>query len=194
LSTAVEKNEFHGSTTAQALQGRPRTAFAELGFDGATIRDVARRADVDPALVIRYFGSKDALFARATRFDLQLPDLADVAPRLLGTTLAGHFFDLWENPNSGDAMKILLRSAASSAEAAATMRTIFTQQVEPALRRVAPSADAATRAALVSSQLLGFALCRYVLQLPPIVAMTRADVIRALGRTLNGYLSASHRV
>jgi len=52
-------------------------------------------------------------------------------------------------------------------------------------------AHVATRAGLVASQILGFALCRYVLQLPPMVSMSRAQMVRWLGPTLQRYITGT---
>ncbi len=43
-----------------------REAFAETGWAGTTMRAVARGADVDPALVYHYFGSKEGLLDAAS--------------------------------------------------------------------------------------------------------------------------------
>ena len=48
--------------------------------------------------------------------------------------------------------------------------------------------DAGRRAGLIASQLLGLALCRYVLKLPPVVAMSDAEIVDAVGETVQGYL------
>ena len=48
--------------------------------------------------------------------------------------------------------------------------------------------DVSTRAGLVAPQALGLALCRYVLRLPPVIAMTPAEVVAWLGPTLQRYL------
>jgi AcrR family transcriptional regulator len=174
--------------TRSAILNAARAAFAETGFEGATIRDIARRAGADPALVMRYFENKEGLFARATAFDLRLPDLADVSADDLGARLVAHFLDLWESETSGGALTILLRSATSSREAADRVREIFAEQVESALKRAAPPGEFAVRAALVASQLLGFALCRYILGLPPAANMPRERVIATLGPTVRRYL------
>jgi AcrR family transcriptional regulator len=42
-----------------------RELFGEQGFDRTTIRAIAARAGSDPGLVMRYFGSKEKLFAQA---------------------------------------------------------------------------------------------------------------------------------
>jgi hypothetical protein len=51
--------------------------------------------------------------------------------------------------------------------------------------------DTATRAGLIATQALGLALCRYVLALPPVAALSRAAVIAWLGPTLQHYLTSA---
>ena len=174
--------------TRAAILAAARALFAAQGYERTTVRDVAAAAAVDPALVIRYFASKDALFARATTFDLRLPDLGAVPPARLGRAVAAHFLDQWEGPASG-ALTILLRAAATSEDAADRMRAIFAGQVVPLLARMAPPAEVAARAGLVSSQLLGLALARYVLKLPPVVAMQRDQIVRWVGPALQRYIA-----
>ena len=136
-------------------------------------------------MVMRYFGSKDRLFAAAADFDLQLPDLSDVGAEDLGARIVAHFLDRWERD---DALVVLLRSSTTNAEAAQRMREIFTTQLLPVIAKVSP-ADAARRAGLIATQVLGLALCRYVLRLPPIAAMSRDEIVAWLGPTVQRYLT-----
>jgi AcrR family transcriptional regulator len=188
-------NKVAKPTKSQRTQARilesARDLFAERGYEGATIRDVAARAGIDPAMVIRYFGSKDELFARAAFIDLKLPPLTAVSGDVIGDTLIRHFLDLWEGLGSGVGMAILLRSATSNAVAAEKVREVFARQVGPALAAIANANDAARRAGLISSQLLGLALCRYVLALPPVAGLTREEVIAWIGPTLQRYATGS---
>ncbi|TIP69197.1 MAG: TetR/AcrR family transcriptional regulator, partial [Mesorhizobium sp.] len=71
---------------------------------------------------------------------------------------------IWEGPASGPGMAILLRSATSNEFAAEKLRDVFGNQVRPVIAAVADPADAGLRAGLVSSQLLGLAMCRYLLR------------------------------
>ncbi|MGO9658515.1 MAG: helix-turn-helix domain-containing protein, partial [Acidimicrobiales bacterium] len=48
--------------TRQAVLDGARRLFAERGYDGASVRDIAVAAGVDPALVHHYFGTKQELF------------------------------------------------------------------------------------------------------------------------------------
>lgn len=175
--------------TRAAILQAAQAAFAEHGYDRATVRDIAARADVDPALVVRYFGGKDGLFAEASDFDLRLPDLAGAPRARLGETVIAHFLDVWEGSSSSAGMAILMRAASTNEEAAAKMRRIFASQVAPMLAKIADRAEVAARAGLISTQLLGLALCRYVLKLPPVTALSREQIIRSIGPTLQTYMT-----
>ncbi|BBX63340.1 hypothetical protein MSAS_25140 [Mycobacterium saskatchewanense] len=48
--------------------------------------------------------------------------------------------------------------------------------------------EAATRAGLIASQLLGMAWCRFVLRLQPVVDMNRDEIVEWLGPTIQRYL------
>jgi AcrR family transcriptional regulator len=137
-------------------------------------------------MVMRYFGNKDQLFATAAEFDLQFPDFAAADRGRLGWLLVGHFLQRWEGGD--DALIILLRSSATNAEAAQQMREIFGTQLQPLVSARVPSGQAATRAGLIASQVLGMALCRYVLRLPPVVDMTPDEIVEWLGPTIQRYL------
>jgi AcrR family transcriptional regulator len=173
--------------TRAAILDAARSLFAERGYARATIRDVAAAAAIDPAMVIRYFGSKDELFVRAAAFELRLPALDRVPRRAVGETLARHFVALWEGPAANPGMAVLLRSAAANETSAATVRAIFATEVCAALARVGPRKTAGCRAALVASQLLGVALCRYVLRLPFLADMPADELIAHIAPTLQRY-------
>jgi len=73
--------------TKAAILKAAQALFADQGYERATVRDIAARAAIDPAMVIRYFGSKEALFAEATAFDLKLPNLQIPRAKLTGVQL-----------------------------------------------------------------------------------------------------------
>src|SRR3989442_11476072 len=139
MSTAVDQDGFRlagsravrqkGKTKGRILAAA-RKHFAVYGYERATIRAIARQAGIDPAMVMRYFGTKEKLFAAAAEFDLRLPDLAAVPRDAIGSLLVGHFLDRWE---SDDTLQALLRAAVSHHVAVARLRAIFATQVVPAL-------------------------------------------------------------
>lgn len=173
-------------TTARILEAA-RRLFAERGYERTTIRDVSALAEIDPALVMRYFGNKENLFARAADFNLELPDTARIPRPRLGRVLAEHFLHIWEDGTADGNLIILLRAAASNEGAAETLRRILRQQILPAVRSVSPGDLADIRAGLIASQMLGLALTRYVLCLPPVVQLSREQAARLLAPTLQRY-------
>jgi AcrR family transcriptional regulator len=176
--------------TRAAILRAARRQFTTVGYDRASVRSIATEADIDPSMVIRYFGSKAALFAAAVDVDLALPDLAAVSTDSLGEVLTRHFLRRWEGDLHDDAILLLLRSAATHEEAAQRARELFRDQMLAALRAVLPAAgELPRRAGLVASQLLGLALCRYLLRLPPVVRMSPAAVVRTIGPTVQRYLT-----
>ncbi|MBF8190026.1 TetR family transcriptional regulator [Nonomuraea sp. K274] len=175
--------------TKAVILAAARERFAADGYDRATIRAIAADANIDPAMVMRYFGSKERLFATACEFDLELPDLQDIPRDELAATLVRHFLERWE---SGETLQILLRAGVTNAAAAERLRGIFATQLVPVMTALAPDPAAApVRAGLVATQMLGMALCRYVLNFPPLAAMTREEVVTAIGPTVHRYLGLS---
>jgi len=177
--------------TRAAILDAAQKLFAQHGHDRATVRDIAAKASIDPALVIRYFGSKDELFVRAAAFDLRMPDLSKVKRSQIGDTLIRRFLELGEGFTG---MTVLLRSAASNDYAASRVRELFAAQVLPAFARVGSRADAAERAGLVASQLLGLALCRYILKIPPVAEMSTEEIVKHIGPTIQRYASGKRSI
>ena len=171
--------------TKAVILAAARERFAQSGFERATIRAIAADANIDPSMVMRYFGNKDQLFAAAADFDLDFPDMAGIDPDQMGARMVAHFMNRWERD---EALIVLLRSSTTNADAAARMQAIFAAQLLPAIAKV-NAVDPARSAGLIASQMLGLALCRYVLRLPPVVAMPRDEVVSWLGPTVQRYLS-----
>src|SRR6476620_8554735 len=170
--------------TKAVILAAAKQRFAESGYERATIRAIAADANIDPSMVMRYFGNKDQLFASAADFDLQLPDFSSTKHDEMGGQLVTYFMDRWERD---EALVVLLRSSTTNTEAAQRMQEIFAAQLLPAIAKI-NAGDAPRRAGLIATQVLGLALCRYVLRLPPVVAMSRDDVVEWLGPTIQRYL------
>ena len=97
--------------TKAVILAAAKERFAESGFERATIRAIAADANIDPSMVMRYFGSKDQLFAAAADFDLQLPDLSAEDRADIGARVVDYFMDRWERD---EALIVLLRSSTSN--------------------------------------------------------------------------------
>jgi len=176
--------------TRAAILAAARRRFAADGFERTTIRAIAADAGIDPSMVMRYYGSKDGLFSAAADLDLQLPDLAAVPREQLGETLVRHWVERWEGGSSDELLIVVFRSAITNEAAAERLRTVFGAQVAKAVATIVDDrAEAATRAGLVSTQMLGLALCRYILRLAPVVALDLDTLLATVSDTVQRYLT-----
>jgi len=187
---ATDPPPRRSDATRTAILTAARERFAADGYERATIRAIAADAGIDPAMVMRYYGNKERLFAAAAEFDLRLPDVTAMPRTEVGIRIVGHFLNRWEEDET---LMALLRAGVTNQAARERLDAIFADQVAPAVAALsADPAQAPVRAGLLAAQMLGMALCRYVLKLPPLVAMTRADVIAWLAPTVQRYLTADH--
>jgi AcrR family transcriptional regulator len=181
--------ERKSDRTRAAILDAARAQFQQQGYDRTSIRSVAAAARIDPSMVMRYFGSKQGLFAAAAHVDLLLPDLSDVPPRGRGQALLEHFVRRWEGDLSDDVLMLLLRSAVTDEGAAQRLRTVFQEQLVAALSAVHPPDEALRRAGLIASQTLGIALGRYLLRLPGLTDRPAAELVADLAPTIQRYLA-----
>lgn len=173
--------------TKAAILRAARERFAADGYERATIRAIATEAGIDPSMVMRYYGSKENLFARAAQFDLRLPDLSAVPRRKLGETLTRTLLERWDQ---SDALPIMLRAAMTNAAAASQLQAIYRDQLTASVAAIAPAAEAQERAGMVATQALGLAICRYVLKFPPLAEMPGDQVVARFSPTLQRYLTS----
>jgi len=186
--SSTHKKTPKSETTRQAILEAAQWQFYEKGYDGASVRQIAQAVPIDPAMIMRYFGSKEGLFSAAVMIDLKLPD-PDTIPRdKAGAGLVRHFLNVWEGDRSAIGLPILLRSAVSNQDARDKIHAIFAKQVAPTIAGITSADDADTRAGLIVSQLFGLALCRYILKLPPLVDMTQDEIISRIGPVVQGHL------
>lgn len=90
--TAPRKRD--AEATRAAILAAAKVHFAKSGYDGAFLRDIAADAGADAALINRYFGSKDGLFAAALKDSIGPNTTADWSRKSFGleiaTMMAGH--------------------------------------------------------------------------------------------------------
>lgn len=171
--------------TQERILTAARQLFADAGYDRTTIRAVAAAAQVDAGLVMHYFGSKEQLFALATRTETPLvtgetPE--EVAEQLLGVLRQS----LIEEPIGSLAV---LRSMLTHPDAAAEVGNAHAERVK--VSKAIPGADGNLRAAVVSAILIGVVLGRHLIKLdeladanpdqivellrPAVLSLTKAD-------------------
>jgi AcrR family transcriptional regulator len=197
------------SGTREAILDAARRRFADLGYDGATIRGIAGDAGVDPALVHHFYGSKEALFAAAMRLPVVPSEVltgaltsAVAASRAgeqaasPGAVLVRAALATWEAPGMRGVFFGLLRSALTSDQAARMFREFISEAILGPVAAASSSSDpaeAAFRAAAIASQMLGLALTRYVLMLAPIAQASPDDLVAAIAPAIDRYLTGDLR-
>ncbi len=187
-----------GADTRASIVDAARADFADQGYDATSMRGVARRAGVDPALVHHYFGGKAQLFAVV--MDIPADPALIVAvvldgPRAeVGERLVRAFLELWDSPPGRERFEALVRSAVSHEAAARVLREFLTHEVFGRLVTSLASGDTGRaelelRAGLAASQMVGMGMMRYIVEFPAVVDASHDDLVRELGPALQRYLA-----
>jgi AcrR family transcriptional regulator len=181
------------SRTREAILDAARRVFAEQGYQHATVRGVADLAGVDPALVHHYFGTKQALFVAAVQLPVnpaeQLMAVLAQDPGQAGERMVELFLSIWDHAAAQSPLLALVRSAVGDEHAAAMLREFIAEEVLGEIARRLGSPDAGLRATLVGSQLIGMAMARYIVKVEPLASAPAAQVVAAIGPTLQRYLT-----
>ncbi|HEX2049200.1 MAG TPA: TetR family transcriptional regulator [Actinomycetota bacterium] len=172
------------SGAREAILEAARANFAARGYDGATIRNIARDAGVDPALVHHYFGSKERIFAAAVDFPFDpskvLPSVVEPGIEGLGERLVRLFVTVWDEAPTRSPLLTLMRSAVTHDPAAALLREFIEREVLARIAGAIDRPDRRLRAALASSQLVGLAMLRYFVHVEPLASAPRDEIVRCV--------------
>jgi len=182
--------------TRAEILAAARAAFVEEGYERPSLRSIARRAGVDPALVHHYFKGKADLFAQALKFGRDpreiVVELSQSGGERTGADLVKAFLGLWESRTPGDqgppSFAATAQAVSSSPEAAAGLREYLEDRVWSLTGAHHSPGEREQRRALVASQLVGLAWARYLLRLEPLASASPDEVARWIGPTLDRYL------
>ncbi|BBX07399.1 TetR family transcriptional regulator [Mycolicibacterium aichiense] len=177
---------------AGRIVGAARDEFAQHGSAGTTIRAVARAADVDPALVYHYFGSKEGLLDAATNPPQRwLESVAHTwttpVPRL-GTALLRLMLGAWADDEIGPVLRAVLQTAAHEPSTREKLRRVVEGQLMGVSQLGADEGDRLKRSGLISSQIMGLAMMRYVWRIEPLASMSDDEIVTAVAPNLQRYV------
>jgi AcrR family transcriptional regulator len=182
-------------TKSEIVEAAKRV-FAAKGYDGASLRAVAREAEVDPALVHHYFDGKAALFiaAMALPFDPRSvsahehPRTSTTSP---GAMVITGFLSMWDHAEgTGSSFASCVAGMAASTSVADAMREFVAERVwdRSPVMEGEDVGRTRQRRALVASQLMGLAFIRYILRVPPVSTSTPEEIASWAGPTLDRYM------
>jgi AcrR family transcriptional regulator len=181
-----------GPDTRGQILTAARRSFADKGFGGTTIRAVAGDANVDPALVHHYFGSKDDLFLAALDipFDPRalVPTVFDAGVLGAGERLLRLFLSIWDDPHTRLPLIALVRTSLVQEAPETLLQQGILRMILGPMRAVLPADEAERRVQLVISQMAGLVLTRYLLALEPLASMPPEDVVAWVAPTIQRYL------
>jgi AcrR family transcriptional regulator len=174
-----------------------RAAFSETGWAGTTIRAVARGADVDPALVYHYFGSKEGLLEAATNPPQRW--LENVAKTWttpvdeLGAALLRLMLGAWADEEIGPFLRSVLQTAAHEPSTREKLRRVVEGSLMGVSHLGVDERDRLVRSGLISSQIMGLAMMRYVWKIEPVASMSDDEVVAAVAPNLQRYIEGEIR-
>ena len=182
-----------GEDTRARITEAARSEFADKGYEGTSMRSVARVAGVDPALVHHYFDGKADLFAQAvvmTRVNpaMLVERVLDGPVDALGERLVRTFLAVWDDPDNQERLVALVRAVHTNDEVGALFRQFVAREVVGQVTRRTQVPEPELRGALAAAQIVGLATTRYVVRMPPMVDASPDELARWLGPTLQRYL------
>lgn len=166
--------------TRSAILATAKMLFAEHGYEGTTIRTVAREVGVDPALVMQHFGSKDRLFAAAALSTVDTDSLVQATQGDLAQMALEHIFADFEDPERRAGAVALLRSCLTHPVARQVLRDEVMGKTQAQVARTIGGEDAALRAAVLNASTLGLTIARYLLEDPVLAGASQGDIERVM--------------
>jgi AcrR family transcriptional regulator len=168
--------------------------FARDGYERTTLRAIAEDAHVDPSMVLYLFGSKLDLFRESLRLIIDPEVLVAALSEAggdVGARMVRVYLQIWESPETGPSMVVMLQSATSNSEAHEAFRTFMQTYVLTAVSGVLGGDEhARLRAMLAATSLVGTAMLRYVMKIPPLATLSGDELVALLAPTVTRYLTA----
>jgi AcrR family transcriptional regulator len=170
----------------QVILSAAAELFAERGFNQVTIRDIAARSGLSPAMVMKCGGSKRELFYEAAT--ITPPPLPDVPDAELGAALVREALDRFDR----DALEPLSRALVlrlSAPDPESVRERFVSGYLDPLAERLGGDEDARLRAELVVSALVGLVASVRIFEVPACRADPE-DVVRRYGATVQRLLDS----
>ena len=179
----VSRDDRRRRTEASILEAA-RELFADEGFERTTIRSVAARANVDPALVMQHFGNKEQLFAAATRWHSEHQTILSATPDSFPAAALADMLSHFEDAEDREAAVALMRNCLTHPVALAAMRDEVMCERKAAVAAQLDGPDAELRAGLFAACMIGLGMSRYLIKLEPVASASHEELLRLMGPVL----------
>jgi len=173
----------NAAATREAILASARRAFAQSGYDGAGVREIAAGAGVTAMLVNRYFGSKERLFTEVLAATAASPTILskeNLKKANLGETFATALVDITKSADTPLEGFLIMLHSASSKRAAEIGREQIEKGHQKTLTAALSGELVPQRAALLLSLVAGFQVMRQMIGLSALAEAMPADLIKLL--------------
>ncbi|GAA4041860.1 TetR family transcriptional regulator [Arthrobacter methylotrophus] len=183
-----------GSDSRELILAAARRLFAERGFDGTSLRQVAREAEVDPAMIHHFFKGKDELFAQSVELPADpaqvLAGVESLAPAQRSEAIVRAVLRLWESP-AQHGLVAFIRGTIGSKAKTALLREMVARTILSRIIAGLPGSpeEARMRGNLIATQIVGLMLMRYVVRLEPLASASPDEVVRLVAPNVQHYLT-----
>lgn len=190
---SVGRRTGGGDTRASILRAA-QYLFSSQGLDQTTMRQIAARADVDPALIVHYFKTKQQLFMESVapiidshRADTLTKILEQAERAEMGQKIAEAFVATITNDKILPLILSVIRSITSDSGAADIMRTFSEHSLIRVIEEYVPEPDRRLKAELIASQFIGILVARYIIRVEPLASAEPAALVAYLAPRLQLY-------
>ncbi len=178
--------------TKRAILAAAREVFGEVGFERATMRAIARRADVDPALIHHHFGPKQRLFAAAHELPSNPEALIGSVAMLPRDEVAEAVVRVYVQVLGAKTSPLLslIRAATTEESAARMLREYIDSILIENAHKLCPYPDAKLRVTLMGSSMIGVVFALRILSLDELTSRSEEDLVAVLAPVADRYLNA----
>ncbi|MFJ2830811.1 TetR family transcriptional regulator [Streptomyces sp. NPDC087263] len=175
------------TSTKEQILSTALELFAAKGYSGTTMRGIAQQAQVDPALIHHFFSNKEGVFQDSVSSRLDVSALFDsltdpgteISVENRGEQVARTFLSFWEDESTRPAMIAIYRTGLSDEATSKTFRDQIEGSFAACVRRLVHEETDRTPAltSLVSAQLAGLVMLRYVLRVEPLASLDFEELL-----------------
>ena len=180
------------SKTRETILASAQLLFTEQGYD-ASLKEIAAKANVDPALLIHYFGSKQKLFVAAMlplyKAPAMLPKVFEGDRDQIGARFAMLIQHFLEDGETSKLLLALIKAASSNKDAAQMLREFIEPAIVQPLGRQLGGTHGQLVASFIGSQVVGLMMTRHIVELSPLAQATPKEIAAALGPIIQLYFN-----